>query len=477
VSVLTDALAGSAPVRAVREALAGHPDPIWIVGGTPRDALLGRALVDVDLAVDGDPETVARAVARALRGPVFPLSEAFGAWRAIDRERSFRIDVSALRGPTIEDDLGRRDFAANAIAIPLEGGDPIDPHGGARDAAAGILRVLGPDAYAQDPLRPLRLVRLATELPLAPDRETERLTREAASRVTSASPERVWAELRRIVVADRVLEGLALASRLGLTAAVLPELEDLRGVEQSHFHHLDVHDHTMEVLRRTIELERAPEELFGPSAEPLAAVLDEPLGDELTRREGLRLVALFHDVAKPDTRTVLASGRVAFVGHDTVGEDVVTRIFRRLRSAERVRSFVAAVTRHHLKLGFLVHHRPLSRTAVYRYLSACQPVEVEVTLFSCADRLATRGKSAERSIGAHLDLARELMAEALEWRAQGPPAAPVRGDVLAGALGLDPGPEVGELLAALREARFAGEVATEEEAVEYARRVRQNLAR
>jgi tRNA nucleotidyltransferase/poly(A) polymerase len=477
VSALADRLAAEAPVRAARSALAGHAGPAWIVGGTPRDALLGREVRDVDLAVAGDPEPAARALARAVGGSVFPLSEAFGAWRVLDRRRGARFDLAALRGDGIEADLARRDFAANAIAVPLPGGEVLDPHGGVDDVARGVLRVLGPEAYADDPLRPLRLARLATELPLRPDPETERLTRAAAPRVVEAAPERVWAELRGIVVADRVLEGLELASRLGLLMAVVPELEQLRGVEQSHFHHLDVHGHTVEVLRRSLELERAPEEIFGDAAAALAAVLDEPLGDELTRRKGLRFAALFHDVAKPATRNVLASGRVAFVGHDSAGEETVGRIFRRLRTGERLRSFVGAITRHHLRLGFLVHERPLSRAAVYRYLAACEPVEVEVTAFSCADRLATRGQAAEPSIRAHLDLARELLPEALEWRAHGPPAVPVRGDELAGALGLEPGPELGELLGRLREARFAGEVATAEEAVEYARRVRENPPR
>ena len=360
------------------------------------------------------------------------------------------------------------------MAVPLAGGALLDPRGGRRDLEAGTLRVLGPAAYADDVLRPLRLVLLATELRLAPDPETERLTREAAPRVTGASPERIWAELRRLVRASGVIEGLELSSRLGLTAAVLPELDGLRGVEQSHFHHLDVHGHTLEVLTQALALEADPDAVFGALATPLGEILDEPLADELTRREGLRFAALLHDIAKPATRAVLPAGRVAFPGHDRVGEEVVSTIFRRLRAAERVRAFVAGITRHHLRLGFLVHERPLSRRAVYGYLSACEPVEVEVTVLSCADRLATRGRNAEKAIAAHLSLARELLDEGIRWRRHGPPPAPVRGDELARALGLEPGPELGGLLARLREARFAGEVESPAEAVELARRLREN---
>ena len=147
---------------------------------------------------------------------------------------------------------------------------------------------------------------------------------------------------------------------------------------------------------------------------------------------------------------------------------------RRLRTSERLSRFLEGLTRHHLVLGFLVHERPLPRRVVYRYLKHTTPVEVEVTLLSCADRLATRGKNAERAIAAHLELARELMAEALDWRADGPPKAPIRGDDLAAELGLEPGPELAPLLAGLEEAAFAGEAPTREAAVEVARRLRQN---
>jgi len=156
---------------------------------------------------------------------------------------------------------------------------------------------------------------------------------------------------------------------------------------------------------------------------------------------------------------------------------MIRDLCRRLKTSERLRELLADVTRHHLVLGFLVHERPLSRERIYEYLQRCQPVEVEVTLLTCADRLATRGKNAEDAIKKHLDLARELMAEALEWRAD-PPEPPLRGGELAEELGIDPGPELGELLARLREARFTGEAETREEAVALARRLReQNPAR
>jgi putative nucleotidyltransferase with HDIG domain len=452
----------------------------WIVGGSLRDELLGRPVRDVDVAVAGDPAQAARALAADVRGPVFQLSEAFGAWRVIDRRADRVYDFAPLQGDTIEADLARRDFTINAMARPVDlealsaepsAADLVDPLGGRADLESGTLRVLGPDAYQQDPLRTLRLARFVAELGFAADPETERLTSAAAPRATEAAGERVFGELRRLVIADGALAALELADRLGVLGAVLPELTALHGVEQSDYHHLDVYDHTLEVLAQQIEVEGRLDELFGPDADRLRAVLAEPLADELTRGQALRFGALVHDIGKPVTRDVRADGRITFMGHDAAGEQMVGELSRRLRTSERFARFLGALTRQHLVLGFLVHERPLDRAQVYRYLRRTSPVEVEVTLLSCADRLATQGRRGEEATAVHLELARELMTAALAWREQGPPRVPVRGDELADELGIEPGPELGRLLGELEEAAYVGEAATREQAIAVARRL------
>jgi poly(A) polymerase len=444
----------------------------WIVGGALRDELLGRPVRDYDVAVAGDPARAARALAKEVRGPVFRLSEAFGAWRVIDRKGGRVWDFSPLQGETIEEDLRRRDFTVNALARPFEGGDLIDPLGGRADLERRTLRVIGPEAYERDPLRALRLPRFVAELGFEPDAETERLTRAAAPNVASAAGERIFLELRRLVIADGAIPGLQLADRLGVLEAVLPELTALHGVEQSDYHHLDVYDHTLEVLARQIELEQRLAEVFGvEEAARVERVLAAPLADELTRAQALRFGALLHDIGKPATRDVLPGGRITFMGHDALGEQMVGKLSRRLRTSERFARFVGGLARHHLVLGFLVHERPLDRAKVYRYLRRTTPVEVEVTVLSCADRLATQGRKADEATAAHLELAAELMTAALDWREQGPPRVPVRGDELARELGIEPGPELGRLLAELEQAAYAGDANTREQAITLARRL------
>jgi poly(A) polymerase len=440
----------------------------WLVGGAVRDSLLGRPTADFDVALAGEARPAAKSFARAVHAHVFSLSEGFGAWRVVARDRSWQVDLLPLGADTIEQDLGRRDLTINAIAKPLRGDGYVDPFGGLDDLRLRRLRMVSAEAFAADPLRTIRVVRLACELAFDVDLATVEAARAHAPGLARVAPERVFAELRRIMVADRALDGLELMDELAVTEAVLPELAELRGVEQSKYHHLDVYGHTRAVLAETIELEREPGRWLGAHAADVAELLAEPLANELTRGQALRFGALFHDIAKPQTRRVSSEGRVTFMGHDESGAEVAAGVLARLRAGERLCEHVAALARHHLRLGFLVHEMPLDRRTIYRYLRACEPVQVDVTVLSVADRLATRGTGSENAIARHLELAQTMIGEALAWRAN-PPRPPVRGDQLARALELRPGPELGRILGELEEASFAGEISGPDQAIERAR--------
>jgi poly(A) polymerase len=451
-----------------RQALAGTS--AWLVGGAVRDRLLGRSTADLDVAVAGDVEAAARTLARAARAAVFPLSEDFGAWRVVARGGAWQADLSPLLGETIEQDVVQRDFTINAIAEPLAGGEPIDPTGGRADLAGRRLRMVSPAAFAADPLRVLRLPRFACELALVVEPATIDAAAGHAAGLAHVAAERAFGELKRIVASPDPLAGIELMERVGAVDVLLPELARLAGVEQSAYHHLDVYRHTLAVLAEAVALERDPFAVFGEQhGADVAALLAEPLADELTRGAALRFGALLHDIAKPQTRAVGDEGRVSFWHHDAHGAELSREILARMHASERLRAHVAALARHHLRLGFLVRERPLSRRAEYRYLKATEPVEVDVTLLSVADRLATRGRRSDEAIARHLELARELLGPALAWREHGPPAPLVRGDELAHALGIAHGPRLGQLIAALEEAVYAGEVASREDAIAYAR--------
>ena len=191
-----------------RELLAGQE--AWVVGGAVRDELLGRELVDLDIAVR-EPEGAARVYANRSRGAPFPLSERHGGWR-VALAAGHTVDFTPFAG-TIEEDLATRDFTINAIAVPLDGGDAVDPFAGRADLDEKLIRVVSPGVFTDDPLRLMRAVRLEDELGFRLQAETERLVRAHAALVTEPARERTLAELVRLSVA-----GYRRADELGLLA-------------------------------------------------------------------------------------------------------------------------------------------------------------------------------------------------------------------------------------------------------------------
>lgn len=474
IASLEDALGAAPSIAASRTALEEHPGPVWIVGGAVRDAVLGEPVADADLAIGrGEEEGAARAIARVAGGSAFALSEEHATWRAVAPTGGWHVDVAGLRAEAIEDDLRARDFTVNAIAVPLVGGDPIDPTGGIADAGARILRAASEIAFEEDPLRLLRACRLATGLCLSVDSTTAELARGHAAHAADPAGERQFAEIRGIVAGRDPLAGIRLMEELAVLPVVLPELENLRGVVQNPNHHLDVLGHTLAVLEEWLGIEADLRGFAGDLAGEVEEFLAEPLADELSRRSALRFGALFHDLGKPETRAE-GSGYVTFIGHDEVGARIIASICHRLRTSRALSAHLQGLALHHLRLGFLIHQRPLSRRAVYDYLVATEPVAPDVTLLTVADRLAARGEgplASPEMVGAHLDLAREMMRDALAWHRQGSPRPPITGDELADELGLSPGPEMGRVLEELRAEAFTGEITSRSQALERARQL------
>jgi putative nucleotidyltransferase with HDIG domain len=449
-----------APLPAAARRALGAGEGAWVVGGAVRDAALGREVADLDLAVAGDAGAAAKALARELGEHAFELSAEFGTWRVVAPGRGWQADVTRLRGGSIETDLARRDFTVGAVAVPLAGGEALDPFDGLGDLGRGVLRAVGPAAFTDDPLRLLRTARLAAELSLRIDSDTLALAHDAAPRAAEPAGERQLAELRLLLAGPDPLRGLELLDELRLTAVVLPELEGTKGVGQGPNHHLDVHGHTLEVLAHTLEIEADLARFVGPErADEAAAFLAEPLADEMDRAVALRFGALLHDIAKPATRQE-RDGFVGFKGHDVEGATTIGAIMGRLRASRRLTRHLQALALHHLRLGFMVSEAPLSPRRVHAYLRATEPVAVDVTLLTVADRLSARGAGSiarPEMVQAHLDLAREMVAAALDWHRDGPPEPLLRGDEVAAELGIE-GPEIGAKLAELEAAQYAGEV-------------------
>ena len=454
----------------------------WFVGGVVRDALLGRPLSDLDVVIDGDVEQLARGLGRTLSAAAFPLSEEFGGWRVVPHEGGWQVDITPIADGGIGPDLARRDLTVNAIACPAETVQAqgkgafsdeqnlIDPHGGIIDLRSQTLRHVGPDSFADDPLRVARLARIACNFGFHADPATVQLARASAAGLSRVAGERAMAELLSILASPDPVGGVRLLKNAGGLSALIPELDEVEGLGQSVYHHLDVWEHTLEALSHAVDLQVNPYRL-GASADQTHSLLNQQLADGVTRWTALRLAVLLHDVAKGRTRTEYPNGKIGFPGHDQLGAQMSEVIVERLRGSAKLKQRVSTIVRHHLDLGFMCDRIPVTRREQLDYLRASSTAAIDLTVLTVADRLATRGKNGDNAIALHLEVAGEMITAAVELELNGLPEPLLRGDQLASELALTPGPQLGELLAEIEAARYAGEISTPSEAIAHARRV------
>jgi hypothetical protein len=449
----------------LRSELAGIDG--WLVGGAVRDAVLGRPVLDLDVVVPGDPRAVARARAAASGGAVFALSERHGAWRVVEGDRT--VDVTGAHG-SIAEDLARRDLTVNAIAVAIGSGAVLDPFRGGEDLAAGTLRLVSERAFHDDPLRLLRLVRLASELELAVDDATVLRAAADAALLPNAAPERRLAELQRTLLVRDPIDAFALLERCGLLTVALPEVAALRGVLQSRFHHLDVLDHTLHTVDAAADIADNLGAYFDdPGAELISRTLDEPVDGTIDQRGALRWAALLHDIGKPLTRSEASPGAIRFLDHERVGRSVAGALLADLHASASLRALCEVLVGTHLRLGFLARESPLPARVAYRYALATRPSPAAAIVLSLAERLATRGPATRlRGVRRHAGIARE-MANAVAALGPVPPRLLLGADELAEAIGLAPGPALGRLVAAVQEEQAAGAVTSRDDAIAFAR--------
>ncbi|MEK7693707.1 MAG: HDIG domain-containing metalloprotein [Chloroflexota bacterium] len=459
----------------------------YVVGGTVRDVLLGRATRDLDLAVDGDAMGVAQRIARALSGHFVELDDVNAVARVVLDEGPVRyIDVAQLQG-TLDQDMRRRDFTIDALAVPLDGGAVIDVGGGLDDLAACLVRMNGADVFDADSLRLLRGVRIAAELGFELEPATEEAIRERASRVTEAAAERRRDELARIFSLDGVYAGLRLLDRVGLLDVLLPELAVGKGVMQpGEFHAYDVFEHALRAVE-AMDVMLAPvrpgdehawmwDELwraFGWDEAELRAYLAEEMSEGRSRASLLKLATLLHDVAKPQTREVRPGGRVRFFGHADLGAQAAARLLRRYRfSAKEVR-FVSVLVVEHLRPVQLAQPGEApTRRALYRFHRDLGDAARAVLLLALADAAGARGpQMTSEGWSRHVRYMNSLLVRSMKEEGIVDPPRLLTGDDIISKLGVPEGPAIGRLLEALREAQAAGEVTDLDGALEFVERL------
>jgi putative nucleotidyltransferase with HDIG domain len=466
--------------------------PVWVVGGALRDAWLRRPIHDLDFAVDGDGLAAARRVARALDAPFYALDAERGVGRVIVQVdgHDLTLDFARLRGPDLAADLRLRDFTLNAMAATLD--DPstlIDPLEGQADLRAKIIRACSDTALQDDPARGIRAVRLAAELSFRVERATRELIRAAVPGLASVSAERRRDEFIRCLGSPRPAASLRVLHALGLLPHLVPELAAMEAVTQSPPHVYGVWEHTLavvarlgdvlSVLRPVHDVDSASDITLGLVSvrlgrhrQVLEAHLNKRLAGDRPVRWLLMLAALLHDAGKPATRTVDPDGRIRFFNHDQVGARLATQRLADLRFSNDENRRVSTIVVHHLRPLLLANEPAVTRRAIYRFFRDTGPAGVDVVLLSLADFLGTHadGPPPVDDWNRLLDVCAALLQAYFEQPAEAvnPPTL-ITGDDLLAEFALEPGPHIGRLLDAVREAQASGDISDRDAALRLVR--------
>jgi poly(A) polymerase len=492
----------------IAELLATRGHRGYIVGGFVRDWLLQRMTDDIDIAVDCCAATIAREVAEASRGRFVLLDAANDVARVVLFEREtgdpepggaeWHFDFSPFAGH-IESDLGRRDFTINAMALELgqfvkayAAGDAspreradclsvdrsrlqvIDPFSGQSDLGARIVRAVSEAIFERDAARLLRAVRLAAELHFDIEPDTEGLIRRYARAILTVPGERVREELLRLIALPRAAYHLSYLDALDLLPTLIPELAEGKGVEQPTVHFWDVFEHSMQTVAATEFLLREGDWDYAKGDMLATAPWSEEIADHLYRevsagsnhRVLLKLAALFHDVAKPITKSVDDTGRARFLGHTKQGAAMTAASLERLRFSSREIRLVESLVYHHLRPVQMANEGLPSQRAVYRYFRDTGEAGIDILLLALADYLASRGPLASiEEWQSNCQLMNYILATHDEQQAKILPVKLLDGHDIMHAFRLGPGPLIGELLATVNEAHASGELSTREEAL------------
>ena len=456
--------------------------PAFLVGGFLRDRLLGRPSHDLDLAIHGNPSECGHDLAQFLGGTPVPISARWVCRIVLPAgaDGQGQLDLAGFPGD-IYGDLQGRDFTINAMALPLELWDAdhwdeqiIDPVAGRTDLSRKIVRATDDSVFDADPGRLMRAVRLATALDFRLDPETAQSIRRHASLVHRVSPERVRDELLAIFAGDRSRVALEVLDRLDLLCRIIPELAVTKGVGQPRVHYWDVWGHSIHAVE-TAELvtrghQNSPIYSMVPWTPETEAHFGEIVSDGHTRRTILKLTALLHDIAKPQTKTVDAAGRTRFLGHSERGARICEDRLGQLRLSSRGIAMVSKMVEQHLRPASMNQDSELpSRRAVYRYFRDLGEVALDTVYLAMADYLAAKGPEVSYDDWArHAKIMAHIMQTGAEELSPQRPARIITGHDLMREMGLSQGPLIGELIERINEAHAAGEVASPQEALELA---------
>jgi len=463
---------------------------IYIVGGFIRDALLGESSNDVDMVVKQDPATLGNKLAQITGGSSYNLSLEHHITRVEipSGTETVRIDLSRIFD-NLEDNLVTRDFTINSMAVPLNKfsanlwrDNIIDPCNGISDLLNKTLRCNSPDVFAQDGLRLLRGVRIAAKLNLRLDPYTSNIIKANAYRIEQVVPERIRDEFLTILSTHSSHSQLEILDRLDILCRIIPELSDTKGVEQPKVHYWDVWGHSIHAVE-TAEMVTSGHHNSAiyslvPWTEEIEAYFNETVADGHNRRTLLKLTALLHDIAKPQTKSTDSTGRTRFLKHSEEGSEIANHRLTSLRLSRNGIKSVCKMIEEHLRPTNMSHNLDLpTPRAIYRYYRDVDYVAIDTLYLAMADYLAAKGPEiAPDNWAKHAKMIAHILQTGPTLRDNNIKSTRLlTGTDIINEFKMQPGPQIREILEYIHESQAEGIIQTKADALTLASQYISNL--
>ena len=427
---------------------------VYLVGGGIRDFLLQRPSSDFDFIVLSDPERFAGKFSDAVSGRLVVLD---------DKEKTYRVvtegveyDFSAPKGPGLASDVRMRDFTINSLAADASfSPSPIlSLAGGIEDLSRGVIRATSEGVFRDDPLRLLRAFRFIAVFGFSIDEKTKSEISEQKGLIVRVSRERVRDEFAKLFSAPHSYSAILSMDATGLLTVIFPEIAPMKGVIQNRWHTEDVWGHCLLAEGEIEKIMGDPERFFSKRGDQIIAYLGGRLGAGWSRGALLKLVALVHDVGKPERRVVRRDGEFAFYGHENLGEEIFTQVSKRILLNRKAVRFGKMLIKNHMRLLSLSVSEKVTRRAITRLYRDAGDAILALLILGLADTMA--GKADRNRLAQCIRLACEILTVIDEVSLTIVPL--LSGTEIMEILGIPEGEIVGRLKADLTLSQTAGEV-------------------
>ncbi len=436
---------------------------IYLVGGSVRDAILGRKTYDNDIIViDEDAGTFARNLAQTLKAVFIPLDEENKIYRLVMRDKVNYIDITNPIENSLEKDILRRDFTINSIALNINTGKIVDISGGEKDLKNGIIRMIRPENFDDDPLRILRGFRFESTLGFNIEPETLKAMTRRVNLISKPAVERINCEILKLFEGKYSSKSLLSMDKFGLLELIFPPIADVKKVSPNTHHHLDLFHHSVEVVSQI-------QKLYETSSDEISKHLNAHDFGGTSRLGHLKLAGFLHDIGKFQTWTIEESGRHRFIKHDEVGAKMADALLKEMHFSKKQIEYLTQMIRLHIYPSSVIQAPNLCEKHYMRYIRKMGDNVIDNIILAKADRLSARGSAVtQEMIEDNLNGLDKMLNYYLSIRDTLKPLPKLlNGNDVMRILKIKPSPLLGEILDGLKEAQISGEINTEEEAVNF----------